>query len=359
MDSFNKEVDLPTTRFEQQTSYYCGPASCQMFLSLPKYSINIVQSNAYEEIQKLNTESNFFFSDPDGVSGYINEEIPAQLLNKKVDVCETDTYEDAISQVNFTINVLGLPSPILVQGGAHWIIINGLRFSLKADETKEITAFRVQDPSKNSPTTDGYIFPTEFQLKFTPNTFGTKWKNKFVVLSQKTDGKLLTLQDKSLLLRGGGGDIEESVKLSLMSNGFDNVDVVGKKGGGASLISTISVQDLDGISDYKLVPIDATQNKQFKDFIYVAISDNDNSLLEAATLSSALNVFSDEEMRQHLQSLFPNQKIEVGGYIWKRSFELRSRLSVARPFKVDGIDKILLPDGRAVDQLTQFSKGGS
>ena len=357
MDPVINEIKLDTQRFVQEQYNYCGPASSEMFLSLSKFSIKITQSAAFDAIQKLNEESDAFYSDPFGVSAYLDQSIPAQQLSKNLEVCAAETYQDAIAQMSFTISEMGLPCIILVLGGAHWVVLHGLRYSLNNDGTKNISAFIVQDPSANSPP-DSYIFPQEFSTKFIANTFGTKWKGKFIVLSPTSDNKPLPAQSTALHAPGGGGDLEDFVKFSFIKNGFQNVDVLGTKGGGAPLISTISVQDLDGVSNYKLVPLDATQTGEFKDFVYVAIADSDDSLLEVATLDSILNVFSDDEMNQRLQSLFPNRQIQIGGYVWKRCFELRSRLSVARPFKLDGIDKFLLPNGQVVDQLTQFERGG-
>src|SRR6184192_2316380 len=106
MATFIKEESLDTTRFEQQTDYYCGPACCQMFLSLPKFSIKMIQSVAFEEIQRLNTEGDSFFSDPNGVSGFLDKDIPTQLLDRKIEVCAIDTFQDALAQINFTIGAL-------------------------------------------------------------------------------------------------------------------------------------------------------------------------------------------------------------------------------------------------------------
>lgn len=357
MDPVVKEDKLDTQRFEQEKFNYCGPASTGMFLSLPKFSIKITQSVVFDAIQKLNEERDAFYSDPFGMSADLNQIIPIQQLSKKVDVCAVKTYEDALAQMNFAIDVMKLPCIILVLGGRHWVVLHGLRFSLNADGTKQIAAFIVQDPSKNSPS-DSYIFPQEFRSKFTANAFGTKWAGKFIVLSPPSDDQLVPMTDTALHAPGGGGTLEDFAKFSLIRNGFQNVDLLGEKGGGAPLLNTISVQDLDGVSNYQLVPLDATQTSEFRNFVYVAIAESGNSLLESATLDSILNVFSDDEMNQHLQSLFPKRQIQIGGYVWKRCFELRSRLSVARLFNLDGIDKFLLPNGQVVDQLTQFDRGG-
>ena len=123
--------------------------------------------------------------------------------------------------------------------------------------------------------------------------------------------------------------------------------------GSTPRIQPISVTDLDSTSNFTIVSLDATSTQEFKDFIYVAIEQGTDELLEIAKLSDAPKIYNDQEMEAQLQTIFPVVTFQIeSGYFWKLSFELRSRLSVARRFSIDGKKMFLLPNGEVTEQLS-------
>jgi hypothetical protein len=123
--------------------------------------------------------------------------------------------------------------------------------------------------------------------------------------------------------------------------------------GNTPRIQPVSVTDLDGTSNFTIVPVDATSTQEFKDFIYVAIEQGTDELLEIAKLSDAPKIYNDQEMEAQLQTIFPVVTFQIeSGYFWKFCFELRSRLSVARRFSIDGKKMFLLPNGEVTEQLS-------
>jgi Peptidase_C39 like family len=144
----DEKLIAPINFFGQQKFNYCGPACVQMFLS--HFSIQVVQSLVFETIKGLNTESNAFYSDPDGISSYLSSAVPDSIFIS-IDDFSSDTVEEALSKIYYTVNFLGLPCITLTLQGAHWIVIDGIRYTLDTEDNKKITAVRYKDPYENSP----------------------------------------------------------------------------------------------------------------------------------------------------------------------------------------------------------------
>jgi len=105
-------------------------------------------------------------------------------------------------------------------------------------------------------------------------------------------------------------------------------------GGGAPVVDPTFIIGLDGASNFTIVPLDANETEEFKDFIYVAIEEGTNNLLEIANFNKVLQIDDDEEMKSKLQEKYPEVSFEIiPGCFWKPCFELRSHLSIARRFR--------------------------
>lgn len=347
---------LNVIRIDQQRLFYCGPASSGIFLS--HFNISSIQEVAYEEIQKLNTEPNEWYSDPDGLSKYISASLPDNIFDN-IDNYVAVTFQDALDKLYYTINFLEIPCITLVLEGGHWVVVDGIRFRKEPDKEVEIIGFYIRDPYPSSPDFS-YVSLSEFsKSKFLPNKVGNKWKDKYVILSKEADRKLLTAKGKELMPKGGGGptDPTDIALENLQLQGFENIKKI--KAGGAAVLNNVDVKGLDGASDYTIIPLDATATPEFKDYIYVAIDKDSKGLLETSIQRNVLQIYSDDEMRTHLEQLFPEKTIEIiEGCFWKPSFELRSRLAVARRFKLDNKEMFLLPNGNVAENLTGFTKGG-
>ncbi len=359
--SFQDVQIKPITFFHQEKFNYCGPASSQMFLS--HFGItNTQQDKAFEEIRKLNTETNpdAFYSSPEGLGGYLSN-----LIQDSVDVFSSDTLQENLDKIYNTIRFTQIPCVSLVNSGAHWTVIDGIRFNEGADGKIEITAIHYLDPSDNSPS-EGYKFMAALQQQFfKPNTYGNKWKSKLAILSKKTTNQMFSqpiikpiIEAKILTIPGGGAGTAIDIALANLDiYGFNNVQKI--PGGGAPVIDPIFITGLDETSNFTIVPLDANETEEFKDFIYVAIEEGTNNLLEIANFNKVLQIDNDQEMESKLQEKYPGSSFEiVPGYFWKPCFELRSRLSVARRFKLGDKEMFLLPDGNVADLLTESLVGG-
>ncbi len=354
-----KEKRLQLKRFVQETGYYCGPACAQIYLSF--FSIASPQRLAYSEIENLNTEPNEWYSDPNGLSSYISNVLP-DSFDRDIDDFSTvsNNIQTALDRISYTLFHLVIPCIILTDSGGHWEVVDGIRYDESPNGEKEIIGVFIRDPAKTSPDFSYLSIRNFCQTKFFPNQVGTQWRDKYVLLSKPTNENLLVANTRETMIRGGGAPNtpKEIALLNLELQGFTNAQAL-RGGAGAELVPVV-VTGLDGTSNYTIVPLDALQTKEFQDLIYVVIEEGTNTLLEISNISQTLPIYNDSEMQQVLRKLFPARNFEIlNGYFWKPCVELRSRLAVARRFRLEGQEMWLLPDGTVVESLTDSApKGG-
>jgi hypothetical protein len=142
---------------------------------------------------------------------------------------------------------------------------------------------------------------------------------------------------------------------SLKNQGFENIKAINPNTSEIHASKPISVKDLDGASNFTIVPLDATATQEFQDFIYVAIEDGTNNLLEAASMSKTPSIYSDKKMSSMLQQKYSGESFEIiSGDFWKS--ELGGFLSIVRCFKIGDKEMFLLPNGDTTDNLDEYIK---
>jgi hypothetical protein len=143
---------------------------------------------------------------------------------------------------------------------------------------------------------------------------------------------------------------------SLKNQGFENIKAIDPDKSDVPVSKPISVTDLDGNSSFTIVPLDANSTKEFQDFIYVAIEEGTNNLLEAANISKAPKIYNDQAVGSQLRQKLLGASFEIiPGYFWKS--ELRSFLSTVRRFKTGNKEMFLLPNGDTSDNLDESTMG--
>jgi hypothetical protein len=141
---------------------------------------------------------------------------------------------------------------------------------------------------------------------------------------------------------------------NLKKQGFDNVKAIDPDTSDFPIPKPISVKDLNGNSNFTIVSVDARATKEFYDFIYVALEDNTNRLLEAASISKTPKIYNEQEALLKLKEKFPETSFEImSGYFWKSEF--RSFLTIVPCFKTGNKDMFLLPDGNTTNNLDEYT----
>lgn len=357
MSSIAKDFRADVARIEQKRAYYCGPACCQMFLG--RYNVACDQSDAYEKIQASNKESEFYYSDPHGIASFLNS-AEKQFTPNDISPFTTKNFQDLLDRLFYTLDFLKFPCITLTQSGAHWVVIDGFRAMVSSDGVTQSLGVYVENPWYNE-VPDYYSSIDDMSSTLIlPNKYGEKWKDQFVILSDDSKSQLKPVVPFPVAAKAGGAvsaDPDDAALLAVSLHGFESVRPI-SSGGGAPVLQTMEITGLDGWNDYYLVPLDATKTPQFKDFVYAAIDKVSGKLLQIATLSKALQIYSANELQRDISYKFPKSKITIlPGYFWKPSNELRSRFNVVRKFMLDSQQKIMCPSGKIIDTLTNLDHG--
>jgi hypothetical protein len=142
----------------------------------------------------------------------------------------------------------------------------------------------------------------------------------------------------------------------LRNQGFENIKAIDPDVSKVPVSKPIVITGLDGASSFTIVPLDATATKEFQDFIYVAIEEGTNNLLEVASISKSPKIYNDQAVELQLRQKFPEALFEIiPGYFWKS--ESRNFLSTVRRFKIGNKEMCLLPDGETSDDLDESTMG--
>ena len=345
---------------EQQRANFCGPACGQMFAA--KYSLTLLQAEVFSRISEANTEPPpIFWTDPAALAAVLNVYLEAALSFPLADY-STSTMDELLQQMYFTMNILKAPCISLISKGMHWVVLDGFREQVSSTGERALLGAWVEDPWFGRPA-DKYLTMTELMDKgyFSPVERGVKWLNKFVFLTRVDVRDLL--EDNHfykprvvvpLSAGGGGAGVESAALQSLDLHGFQNARPV-VPGGGAPVVSPITVQDLGTGETYEIVPLDATLTVDFEEYVYVAMeSGGQQRLLEIERLRYALDAFSDDEALALIGKSFPGAQIAVEpGYFWQRGRHFKSRFQVARRCVIDGRRMFLLQNGQISDTLAE------
>jgi hypothetical protein len=321
------------------------------------FNVELIQKDAFSEIDKNCTEQEAWHSDPDGMSFVLNNHIGSSLAFK-VDNFSSRDFQECLNRIYYTLKELSFPCITLVRAGGHWIVTDGLRVRQEKDGKAEILGVWIEDPWYGS-SPHRFITVKEFKEGYLlPNKWGAKWKQKLVVITDSSAKQVIKAigVEPELLIRTN--DRAGEVIFGMEEFGFKNVKPV-EQGGGAPLLTPIWVNSLSSqFESYRIIPADAIETEEFQDYIYVA-ADSRNNILEVTTLPKALDIFSDEEVLTRLHELFPQEKVHVAeGFYWKPCFELRSRFDVTKLVFVGGKKRYLLKTGEVIEHLTDFSEGG-
>lgn len=356
-----EEVASPCQRVEQQTAYYCGAACCKMIFDNLK--IPVSQAEAYQLIhndQRFKVEE--LYSDPLGIAACLNLKTPNDITFEVQEFVSND-HKAIFDEIYYTLKFLRIPCIALVQKGNHWVVISAMRISEESGGKREIHGFYVQNPWYGS-SNNKYISAVEFEEGWlTPVRWGKTWKNSMVIIS---DGNVPVSQNISIARSFNIGvqihapmffTKQQLAQSALREHGFDDFFEI--KGGGAAVLAPIEILSIGGQSSYSIIPMDAMQNSNFNDFVYVAVDTLTGNLLEIEKFGNALQVYSDDEARAVIQNIHPAANIVIDPYYyWERSYVTMTRFQVFRKVSIDGTSMFLTSQGELKSDLTFVPMAG-
>lgn len=247
---------------QQDTSYYCGPATAQMILHAPPVSVGYIdQDDLYDKIHNTyNTPDPGanWATNPDGLEGVLNF---YKSLNPTFDsanhfvVFSKDTENEASRKIVDTLKHFNVATGTLVFAGGHWIAVRGVQTDSDPNGgSYSIDGFWVNNPWPPTPSlydptlapppphsdtdpcgtglpvngystgiADEYISYSDWQSTYlTAVSVGTNWLNKYVSVCDPKPPKVGELIPRGIKLKSDGIrilDDETATKFSL--EGFE------------------------------------------------------------------------------------------------------------------------------------------
>lgn len=355
-----QESNVPVKRAIQETAYYCGAASTVMVLSA--FDGTLAQDSAYAIIRANDIEPDSFYSDPAGVAACLdNPHVPENLKVAVVDFSTTQQI-DFLQALLHNISVIRFPCPIMVNGGGHWVVVDGIRTTKQGAATSVMGAY-VVDPYFGEPDRKYVPVDSLFQSPYViSNTYGVKWKGKLVTISDSRPIPRPFHTKKYRVRRDRGQIMARESPLrhaisGLEDQGFEDAKPP-KAGAGPNAL--LNVTDLKSGGSYDLVLVDAIATPALTNLVYVAVHHGTGRLLEVATNSATVCLLGDQAAEQYARTALP-RAVEINvlpGYFWAADSILRSRFSTVRKLLVDGQAMYLLPDGEVRSNLDRSLKGG-
>jgi hypothetical protein len=188
--------DTGTPLYGQEQATWCGAATGQMILK--QGGVTKTQTEVWNKIDASRVDPNFY-CDPQGLATTLNAFDTVEKDSWKV---FTDTNQDQIVEKLMESMVRSQrPIGLLVDNGNHWVSWVGFSSDidpLKGDATL-LTAI-LNDPL---PVSSGTIFnlsAADFLARFTPNTFGTTYKGKYVAVAVTEPEAVLLLMIGLIIL---------------------------------------------------------------------------------------------------------------------------------------------------------------
>ncbi|WP_263337943.1 cysteine peptidase family C39 domain-containing protein [Albidovulum salinarum] len=346
------EARLDVARVDQRKKWFCGAACSEMILE--HFALEIDQATAYEQIhdrERFKVER--LYSDPQGIVDYLNAMNDSTEMIDVIDITSQNDSEvlDDIYRVLFAFQT---PVALLALGGAHWVVVDGVRYRDDLDGRRQYAGFYIQNPWKGS-TPSVWIEVDEFSSRWVqPNQFGQRWLGKIVLVATPRGRRKLSnlkLTRSELLPPTGERQAPKDVALKeLAALGFENMQEI--SGGGALVLRPVEVLNEDDGTRFQIVPIDAVLNREFSDFVYVCINDGNQRVLEISGMSEQLDIPSDVEALERFNQVFPNEEITIDPDIyWRARLGAVSKTDVYRKARVNSDDFFLLRDGTILREL--------
>ncbi len=352
-------IECAVTRVEQSTDYYCGAACSAMVFSF--FDMWVQQDRAYAAIRAGALEPNAWYADPQGMSACLNspEFVPDQIRFEVLDFVGEDV-SPLLQRIHHNLAVVRMPCPVLVRGGMHWVIVDGVRCARRDDGGYDILGLFLTDPFRTEPSRKLVTVETASEEYLTPIRFGTHWRGRLAMMSDSS-AALANVAAKSQM-GGGAGALSES---EAAQKGIEFLGYTGAQPprleafAGDAATPVLSLET--GRQIYSLVPVDCTANVELRRLVFTAVEWNTNRLLEVCLDIRKIAFLKDAAVADLLRGKFgaAARIVVEPGYFWTECLELRSRFTIVRRATVDGAVVYVLPGGEILSSLTTPALGGA
>ncbi|PKL62161.1 MAG: hypothetical protein CVV31_07555 [Methanomicrobiales archaeon HGW-Methanomicrobiales-2] len=159
-----KQLSLPY--YEQETTYYCGPAVAQMWIDF--HNGYVSQDTLWNCIQNNNIE--LWYTDPYGLAACVSN----YLNNFVAEDRRWSYFNTANIAMAMDIADLDIPSPALIYSGDHWVLVKGASYEDYYGSVYAVYGFWVHDPWEDD--INHYYSTDDWSNVFTPvDVDGSYW----------------------------------------------------------------------------------------------------------------------------------------------------------------------------------------
>jgi len=136
----NTAVNLAVPYHGQETDWYCGPASAQMWIDYHGDSTS--QDTLYQYIRSQNLEGSLWYTDPKGLANCVQHYVNNLVVD---DHSWTNPDSAVLGQAVDIVN-RGIPSASLTENGAHWMLVKGVNYFEYGGQVYSVNGVWVHDP---------------------------------------------------------------------------------------------------------------------------------------------------------------------------------------------------------------------
>ncbi len=215
--SESKNLELPY--FAAESTEHDGAAAVQMILGQIVATPIPSQADIDQHIQTNNSEPQDWYSDPDGVTGALNELKPLPpIFNGIFLVYNLATENEASRRITFTLHNYQVATATLVYNGGHWIVVKGVQTDVNplTSSSYNIEGFWIHNPWPNYPipgqaSQNVWIdYATWTSDYFTFNVYGSpggKWLDRYISVCDPTPLAIGELESKKRKPRADGHEL--------------------------------------------------------------------------------------------------------------------------------------------------------
>ncbi|GJD40328.1 hypothetical protein OICFNHDK_2796 [Methylobacterium bullatum] len=258
------------------------------------------------------------------------------------------------------------PVIVLIYAGAHWVVVDGVRWQ-QEDGERVLVGVYVVDPYPHEPSRL-FVPAAVFLRKYAEaNEFGSIWLSRFVGVGPtvmrpfpfKEDVRIRSfsysrLPNSSALLKLIGYRVLYEQTISQMNLlGFEELRRPMGGGGPRRPVFVIGV----GVSNFALVPFDLSDQPETEGSLWAAVEIETGSILEVTDDISA-NLELYERNMEAPDAALDRDMVVSEDVFWAPTALTWSRFSVFRRVQVAGREAFLFSNGRLELNLPLRDKGG-
>jgi len=177
----NTAVNLAVPYHGQETDWYCGPASAQMWIDYHGDSNS--QDTLYQYIRSQNLEGSLWYTDPKGLANCVQHYVNNLVVD---DHSWTNPDSAVLGQAVDIVN-RGIPSASLTENGAHWMLVKGVNYFEYGGQVYSVNGVWVHDPdSWLLQPINGYLTVDNWTNHFTPVSLTdleqSRWYSRYVTV---------------------------------------------------------------------------------------------------------------------------------------------------------------------------------